>query len=629
MLAGCAQKNESEAGAPEAPRGKGKALKGETNAPRPGASNEVKNAPVYGKQLEERDGIHYLPGTEVTFTGVAVWNFASGKRKSELTFKDGRKDGPWTKWYEDGKKRAEGTYKDGRGDGLEVYWYSNGKKKEEYNYKDGEADGPATWWLDNGEKEWEATYRAGELIAEKKWDKHGKLISSLGQPPPPQKPAADGVLRAGAAGSEITPPVGHQIQHYFRLSVGVNDPLFARCLYLEDAAQNSLAIICLDLIFGNFELCDELRAEIKKETGIGNTLINFSHSHSSVSLGPRGKTKISNDTDSKWNDATLDKILAIVKEAKERAEPVTLRAGRAQVQVGFNRRLVNKDTGHVYMGVNRKGPSVPWVNVLCADSKESGNPIAVLYETAAHPVIVPDRSKLTSADYPGAAAKRIKETLGGDVVTLFAQGCGGNINGYPLRTTHENARKQGRDLGDAVLKALETSDPIQTETFNVKYTRTSLPSHALPDRELWEKMAHKQRDREGRMEQLNKMLPLIEAGKEPPPRRMDVYAVMFGQEWCLVAMPHEMFCQYELWIDENAPFNRTMTFGYTNGYEGYIAVDAAWRLEEKGGYEAACLPNWGGQVWTRHFGPPAVGSEKIIKDAISSLWPKETDEAKE
>ncbi|MCH2364809.1 MAG: hypothetical protein MK479_09555, partial [Planctomycetes bacterium] len=94
----------------------------------------------------------------------------------------------------------------------------------------------------------------------------------------PPEARAEGGLRAGAAEREITPPVGHQIQHYFRLSIGVNDPLFARCLYLEDAGNNSLAIICLDLIFGGFELCDELRAEIKKQTGIENTLVNFSHS---------------------------------------------------------------------------------------------------------------------------------------------------------------------------------------------------------------------------------------------------------------------------------------------------------------------------------------------------------------
>ena len=452
------------------------------------------------------------------------------------------------------------------------------------------------------------------------------LIVTLAICPPEAR--AEGGLRAGAAEREITPPVGHQIQHYFRLSIGVNDPLFARCLYLEDMEKNSLAIICLDLIFGGFELCDELRAAIKKQTGIENTLVNFSHSHSSASLDERGHTEISNDIDSKWNDATLGKILSIVKEAKKRAEPVSLRMGRAPVQVGFNRRLVNKENGHVYMGVNRKGPVVPWVNVLCADSIESGKPIAVLYETAAHPVIVPDSSKLTSADFPGAAAKAIHKALGRDVVALFAQGCGGNINGFPLRTTHENAEKQGRDLGSAVLKALKESDPVKSKTFTVRYARAALPSHALPAKKLWQEMAYRQRDREGRMEQLNKMLALIDSGKKPPPRRLDVYAVMFGREWCLVTMPHEMFCQYELWVDRNAPFKRTMTFGYTNGYEGYVAVDSALSLGEKGGYEAACLPNWGGQVWTRHFGPPAVGCEKIIKDAISSLWPKKAGSSK-
>ena len=97
---------------------------------------------------------------------------------------------------------------------------------------------------------------------------------------------------------------------------------------------------------------------------------------------------------------------------------------------------------------------------------------------------------------------------------------------------------------------------------------------------------------------------------------------MFGDEWCLVTMPFEMFSQYELWIDENAPFKHNMTFAYTNGYEGccYIAVDEAWRMGPKGGYEAATLPNWGGQVWGIHCGPPAVGSEKIIKDNLASLW---------
>ena len=439
-------------------------------------------------------------------------------------------------------------------------------------------------------------------------------------------------IKAGAAQRDITPPIGYEITHYYRVSIGVHDPLFARCLYLEDGQGNSVAMICTDLITASFDACDHLREEIFKKTGIKNSLIACSHSHSSAPLGPLlPHTKPSNpsghptsarDMVSKWSDSTNDAILAIVKEAKENAQPVSLRVGRASAQVGFNRRLINEETGHVFMGVNRAGPVVPWVNVLVADSKKTGKPIAVLFEHAAHPVIVPHTSKLTSADYPGAAVKRIREELGKDVIALFGQGCGGNINGYPLRSTHENADRQGRKLGDAVLKAMKESDPIKSQTFSVKFAQSELPSHALPSEELWQEMAAKNKDDERRMKQLKKIRDFMDRAAEPPPRRFDAYAVMIGREWCLVTMPHEMFCQYELWIDRNAPFKHTMTFAYTNGYQGYIAVDEAWRLGPKGGYEAASLPNWSGQVWTERFGPPAVGSEKIVKDTVASLWPQ-------
>ena len=134
-------------------------------------------------------------------------------------------------------------------------------------------------------------------------------------------------IRAGAAQREITPSVGLEIQHYYRMSVGVHDPLFARCLYLEDDVGNSVAVVCLDLILGHFDTCDQLRKEIRNETGIPNALINFSHNHSSVALGPRGRSRVSNDEGSRWNDATLDAILATVKEAK--ASPTQFRSAPA------------------------------------------------------------------------------------------------------------------------------------------------------------------------------------------------------------------------------------------------------------------------------------------------------------
>ena len=78
------------------------------------------------------------------------------------------------------------------------------------------------------------------------------------------------------------------------------------------------------------------------------------------------------------------------------------------------------------------------------------------------------RSECRSSRRSDAAVRRIREALGEDVIALFGQGCCGNINGYPLRSTHEKADDAGRKLGNAVLEAVKTSDPIQSESFSVR-----------------------------------------------------------------------------------------------------------------------------------------------------------------
>jgi len=43
-----------------------------------------------------------------------------------------------------------------------LYW-SNGQKKEEGNYKNGKRDGEWTYWYENEQKQWEGTFKDGEL----------------------------------------------------------------------------------------------------------------------------------------------------------------------------------------------------------------------------------------------------------------------------------------------------------------------------------------------------------------------------------------------------------------------------------------------------------------------------------
>ena len=440
-------------------------------------------------------------------------------------------------------------------------------------------------------------------------------------------------MKAAAAERDITPPVGLEITHPVRANVGAHDPLFVRALVLADAAGTNVAIVCSDLIGSDFASCDALRQRIAAETGIENVLLNFSHPHSSRSFGDYADLAEQAPADAAWALATRDAFLAVIAEAQAKLAPATLKAGRAPVQVGFNRRVLG-DNGCVHMDDNPDGPAVPWTNILQVDGAD-GQPMAILFEHAAHPVIVPNTTALVSADFPGAAVARIREALGPDVIPLFAQGCQGNINAHPLRSSHENADAAGAKLGDAVLKAMETAEPITADTFRIRTGRADLPTRELPPwddiRESVElrKAAYapgenvywRQEDYDRFVAHFDKLEQMMARGEAPPPWRFDATVVSLGGEWVLVAYAGEMFCQYELWVDQAAPFAHNMTMGLTNGATGYIADDAALAMGIRGGYEAGCLPYLDPcNVMTPHYGPPAVGCEQIIYDLVSGLW---------
>ena len=103
------------------------------------------------KELEIREGIRYLKGSDTPYTGK-FFNLHTNLQK----------------WQ-------EANCKDGKLDGLQVYWYKSGQKRKEINYKDGKANGIWTRWYQNGQKSNEVNYKDDEFISAKYWNTKGEL----------------------------------------------------------------------------------------------------------------------------------------------------------------------------------------------------------------------------------------------------------------------------------------------------------------------------------------------------------------------------------------------------------------------------------------------------------------------
>ena len=71
------------------------------------------------KDLVERGGLHYKKFSDVPFTGKTTG-------QEQVTFKNGKKHGPWVVYHKNGQLYEKGTFKDGKQDAPWVYYYEDG-----------------------------------------------------------------------------------------------------------------------------------------------------------------------------------------------------------------------------------------------------------------------------------------------------------------------------------------------------------------------------------------------------------------------------------------------------------------------------------------------------------------------
>ena len=254
-------------------------------------------------------------------------------------------------------------------------------------------------------------------------------------------PARAGSLRGGVAARSITSEAP---------TVLVNDPLYAKALVLDDG-ETRIVIVCLDLGGASTPLVSAIRKGLGEELGIAeaNVLVNASHNHH-----VQGQTV----------KDLPGRIVETVRLAIASMVPVKVGSGSGQEgRIMMNRRLELKD-GRTWairranpspkdFEVARIGPADSEIGILRLDNRDTGRPLAVVYNFAGHAYGGVPNGGVT-ADFPGFASAVLEEALG--ATALFVQGAAGDVT--PIRYKDVDAppptEQLGTMLGMSTLKAV-------------------------------------------------------------------------------------------------------------------------------------------------------------------------------
>jgi len=392
-------------------------------------------------------------------------------------------------------------------------------------------------------------------------------------------------LRVGAAQVVITPPVGVELAGYgFGPSVGILDDLMAQALVVESGGE-SVAIVTADVLTLGPDIVAGVRGRIEAALSISgeHVLLSAAHTHSSPTAMPLRQ----------WGpvDATYVQVLesylvgaVVMAQHNAREARLGLGVGHAET-ISENRRIPG-------------GVTDPAVPVLRFDDA-AGEPIAVLYNFACHPVSLHSYRNLISPDYPGYARAVVRDVLGQNVVVMFTLGTAGDINpaGHVAgKTTPQRSRQIGAILGREVARVALDPEYADDPVLRVERTVVDLPVEPLPPvteleqyRDRFAAEADRRRAEglpwaevsvsEIKRDWAADALRAWESGLVRRSVPCEVTAVRLGQA-VLLAAPLEIFTETGLAIKAESAARVTVISSNSNGGVGYLPMEDAYQSND-------------------------------------------------
>ncbi|MCL4797107.1 MAG: neutral/alkaline non-lysosomal ceramidase N-terminal domain-containing protein [Bryobacteraceae bacterium] len=386
----------------------------------------------------------------------------------------------------------------------------------------------------------------------------------------PALPVWAAAPRAGVARVDITPEESIWMSGYAarkRPSTGVQMPIQAKALALDDGRGGLVVLVAIDIIGLPAALSDRVAAEAAKlyKLDRAQIVLNASHTHT----GPMVEANLMPMAPA--DNAELKKI---------RAYTNTL-AGKLVTVIGaalgdLSPARFDFDYGEAGFAINRRKLEIAPVDhrvPVLRVTAPNGQIRALLFGYACHNTTLTAEFLEISGDYAGYAQAQLEKEFPG-ATALFFMLCGGDQNPEP-RSRRELAEKHGGELAREVARLARTKmQPVEGRLRTAfQLTRLALNN----------------------MKQVN----------------YPVQAVRFEKGFTLIALGGEVVVDYALKFTNQYPGERLMVAGYSNDVMCYIP---SLRILREGGYEGGDSMKWYGLD-----APFAEDVEERVTDTVAAV----------
>lgn len=423
-----------------------------------------------------------------------------------------------------------------------------------------------------------------------------------------------GDLKIGAASVKITPPIGIPMAGYYydRGAEKIHDDLYAKALVIESDSIK-VAIVSCDLSRVTAKIVSEVRNLVEKSIGIppDHIMIGATHTHTGPVLPDEENNDKLREKSSEILDLFISKLPGLIAESIIKANtaltPAKFSIGLGHEEsISFNRRYYMTDgtVGWNPGKLNSKiiktaGPIDPDVFVLYAETLEN-KPISTFVNFALHLDNIGGTE--ISADIPFTLSNILNKIKGQEMVTMFSQGCSGNVNHINVKSSEKQSsqfesQRLGTVLSGEVIKTYTRLQTLDINNISVKREIVKLPLPEISPDEIPKAReiaaTYGKPDAAPFIQLVNASKVIDVYGRKGKPLDAEIQVFTLGDKLAIVSLPGEIFTELGMYIKNRSPFQYTIIVELANGSIGYVPDRKAYI---EGNYEpisSRCAPGSG------------------------------------